>query len=169
MRTLKKYANGRFYDTDNKQYVTKDELTRLINAKEKIKVVLAKTGKDITKSVVASLPVSKKADVKGENRPLMNIASIKTRVDGHRKWITKQIDKNVDAILEMMNFPNKQQVVKLNADVRKLAKKVEDLQKQHAQSHKQMKQEHKKELESLARQYDKRMRKANSASAVPNA
>ncbi len=169
MRTLKKYANGRFYDTDNKQYVTKDELARLINAKEKIKVVLAKTGKDITKSVVASLPVSKKADVKGENRPLMNIASIKTRVDGHRKWITKQIDKNMDTILEMMNFPNKQQVVKLNADVRKLAKKVEDLQKRHAQSHKQMKREHQKELESLARQYDKRMRKANSASAVPNA
>jgi polyhydroxyalkanoate synthesis regulator protein len=77
MRTLKKYANGRFYDTDNKQYVTKDELARLINAKEKIKIILAKTGKDITKSVVASLPATKKADVQGGNRPLVNIASIK--------------------------------------------------------------------------------------------
>ena len=169
MRTLKKYANGRFYDTDNKQYVTKDELARLINAKEKIRIIVAKTGKDITKSVVASLPGSKKASPKDKNKPLLNIASIKTRVDGHRQWITRQIDKNVDAILEMMNFPNKQQVVKLNTDMRKLAQKVEDLQKRHAQSHKQMQRDHKKELESLAREYDKRLRKANAASAAPNA
>ena len=169
MRTLKKYANGRFYDTDNKQYVTKDELSRLIDAKENVRIIAAKTGKDITKSVVATRPAPKKADAKGGKRPLVNIASIKTRVDGHRKWITKQIDKNVDAILEMMNLPNKQQVVKLNTDMRKLAKKVEDLQKRHAQSHKQMKREHKKELESLARQYDARLRKANSATAVPSA
>ena len=169
MRTLKKYANGRFFDTDNKQYITKDELSSLIKAKEEIRIILAKTGKDITKSVVASLPGAKKADLNGKNKPLVNIASIKTRVDDHRKWITKQIDKNMDAILEMMNFPNKQQVVKLNADVRKLAKKVEDLQKRHAQSQKQMKREHKEELESLARQYEKRMRKAKAAPAAPNA
>ena len=39
MITLKKYANGRFYDTVNKQYVTKAELAERIARKEEIKVV----------------------------------------------------------------------------------------------------------------------------------
>ncbi len=119
MLTLKKYANGRFFDIINKQYVTKEQVSKLIEKKEKVKVILAKTGKDVTKSVVSSLPTSKK--------------TIKTQFEDHKKWIGKQIDKRMDTILEMMNFPNKQEVAKLSAEVKKLSKKIDDLQKQQAQ------------------------------------
>lgn len=132
MLTLKKYANGRLFDIVNKEYVTKDQLAKLIEKKEKVKVILAKTGKDVTKSVVASLPISKKVDTKGKDKPLSKKA-IKKRVDDHKKWISKQIDKRMDNVLEMMNFPNKQQVTKLNAEVEKLSKKIDKLQKQYAQ------------------------------------
>ncbi len=169
MLTLKKYANGRLYDAVNKKYVTKDQLSELIKEKEKIRIILAKTGKDVTKSVMASLPASKKADANGKNKPLLNKTAIKKRVEGHRKWITKQINKRMDAVLEMMNFPNKQQVVKLNTDVKKLAQKVDDLQERHAQTREKMKLAHKKEVEILAQQYDKRVRTANTAPAVSNA
>jgi hypothetical protein len=169
MLTLKKYANGRLYDTVNKQYVTKDQLSKLIKEKEKIRIVLAKTGKDVTKSVVSSLPAPKKAGANGKNRPFFHTESIIKRVDGHKKWITKQIDKNMDAILERMNFPNKQQVIKLNADVRKLAKKVDELQERSAQAHEKMRLEHKKEMETLVQQYDQRIGVTNTAPAAETA
>lgn len=155
MLTLKKYANGRFFDTVNKHYVTKDQLSEMIEEKEKIKIILAKTGKDVTQSVVRSIPTLKTVKTNNKNKSLLKKKPIKKRVEGHKKWITMQIDKRMDTILEMMSFPNKQQVAKLNADVKKLAKKIDDLQKRHAKARKKMKLEHQKEMEILVQQYDK--------------
>jgi polyhydroxyalkanoate synthesis regulator protein len=136
MLTLKKYANGRLFDIDNKRYVTKDQLSKLIESKEKVTVILAKTGKDITKAVVSSLPTIKKVKTNGKNKPVSKKEAIKKQVEDHKKWISKQIDKRMDSVLEMLNFPNKQQIAKLNAEVKKLSKKIDDLQKQHAKMQK---------------------------------
>lgn len=155
MLTLKKYANGRLYDTVKKQYVTKDQLSELVENKEKIRVILAKNGKDVTKSVVSSLPTAKKSTSNGKNKPLIEKNLMKNRIGGHKKWIVKQVDKKMNTILEMMSFPNKDQVTKLNADVRKLSKKIDDLQKHHAKARKKMKLEHEKEMKRLIQQYDK--------------
>jgi polyhydroxyalkanoate synthesis regulator protein len=51
MRIIKTYTNGRFYDTLDKKYLSKDQLTALINKKEAIKVIMHKTGDDVTPSV----------------------------------------------------------------------------------------------------------------------
>ena len=153
MITIKKYANGRLYDTDNKQYVTKNQLSELIEGKEKIRVVLAKTGKDVTSSVVSSLPISKKVKPNSGKRLLDTKNAMIERVEGHKKWMAKQIGQTMDSILEMMSFPNKQQVRKLNADVRKLYKKIDDLQKRHAKAREKMKLEHQKEMKRLIQQY----------------
>ena len=155
MLTLKKYANGRLYDTVNKQYVPKDQLLKLIEKKEKIRVILAKTGKDVTKSVVASQPASKKSNKNSKIKPLFKKEAIKKRIEGQKKWLAKQIDKRKNSILEMMSLPNKQQITKLNVDVRKLSKKIDDLQTRHAKARRKMKREHQKEMEVLAQQYDK--------------
>ena len=136
MLTLKKYANGRLFDMVNKQYMTKDQLSKLIEKKGKVKVILAKTGKDVTKSVISALPASKKVQAKGKKKPVSKKKVIKKRVDDHKKWISKQVDKKMDALLDMMNFPNKQQVAKLNAEVKKLSKKIDALQKQQAKMQK---------------------------------
>jgi predicted RNase H-like nuclease (RuvC/YqgF family) len=148
MLTLKKYANGRLFDTVNKQYMTKDHLSKLVEKKEKVKVILAKTGKDVTKSVVSSLPA-------GNTTSILKKEAQKKQVEGRKKWISMQIDKRMDTILEMMSFPNKQQITQLNADVKKLAKKIDDLQKRHAKAREKMKREHQKEMKSLIQQYDK--------------
>ena len=55
----------------------------------------------------------------------------------------------------MISFPNKQQVAKLNADVKKLAKKIDDLKKSHAKAREKMKGEHQKEMETLIQKYNK--------------
>ena len=55
MLTIKKYANGRLYDTENKKYIKQDDLARLLAKKKKVKIVLSKNGKDITKTVPKQL------------------------------------------------------------------------------------------------------------------
>ena len=155
MLTLKKYANGRLFDTVNKHYVTKDQLSAMIEEKEKIRIILAKTGKDVTKSVVSSLPTLKTVKTNGKNKSLLTKKAMKRRVEGHKKWITMQIDKRMNTIMEMMHFPSKQQVAKLNTDMEKLAKKIDDLQKRHTKSREKMKLEHQKEMKRLIQQHDK--------------
>ncbi len=68
MYKIKRYANGRFYDTVEKNYVTRDQIAELMGAGKKVSIVDTKTDEDITKQVVSQIkagqeqkPKSKKA------------------------------------------------------------------------------------------------------------
>jgi len=52
MLNIKRYANGRFFDTNAKEYIKPEKLAEIIEKGEKIQVILAKTGKDITDTVI---------------------------------------------------------------------------------------------------------------------
>jgi polyhydroxyalkanoate synthesis repressor PhaR len=52
---IKKYANRRLYHTGTSTYVTLDDLARMVRAGEDFKVTDAKTGEDITRSVLAQI------------------------------------------------------------------------------------------------------------------
>ncbi len=52
MRTIKKYANRRLYDTETSAYINLDGLAELIRAGEEIHVVDVKTGADLTREVL---------------------------------------------------------------------------------------------------------------------
>lgn len=51
MVRIKRYANGRFYDTLGKTYVTRKQIARLVEAGKSVSIVEAKTGRDITHQV----------------------------------------------------------------------------------------------------------------------
>lgn len=53
MYLIKRYANGRYYDTVAKNYITRDRIVKLVEAGEKISIVETRTGKDITERVLA--------------------------------------------------------------------------------------------------------------------
>ncbi|MFO7558483.1 MAG: polyhydroxyalkanoate synthesis regulator DNA-binding domain-containing protein [Desulfobacterales bacterium] len=125
MLTIKKYANGRLYDTENKKYITQDELAGLIKKKTKVKVILSKTGKDITKSFTAKLsskPKSKKSD-RGIPK------NIKKWIDENKKWFGDNVEKQLDKLLDVMNLPTKEQISKLTSSIESLNKKVKNLEK----------------------------------------
>lgn len=52
MLNIKKYSNGRFFNTATKEYIKPEKLSELIKKGEKIQVTLTKTGKDITDAVI---------------------------------------------------------------------------------------------------------------------
>lgn len=64
-RIIKKYANRRLYDTRLSQYVTLDDLAEMVRDGEDLQVVDAKTGEDLTRSVLAQIIFE--AEAKGAN------------------------------------------------------------------------------------------------------
>lgn len=54
-RVIKKYANRRLYDTGSSQSITLQDVRDLVGAGHSIQVVEAKTGKDVTRSVLLQI------------------------------------------------------------------------------------------------------------------
>ncbi len=62
---VKKYANRRLYNTATSSYVTLDELAQMVRAGEEFVVYDAKSGDDITRSVLTQIILEE--DAKGRN------------------------------------------------------------------------------------------------------
>jgi polyhydroxyalkanoate synthesis regulator protein len=117
MRIIKTYTNGRFYDTLNKTYISKEQLAALFNKKEEIAITMHKTGSNVTKSVMKRLgPL---LDTKKE--PKLNIDTIKN-------WVSDQVDRRIEKAIALINLPSRDQVNRLAADIETLTKQVEGLQ-----------------------------------------
>jgi len=63
--TIKKYANRRLYNTATSSYVTLDHLSQMVKEGSEFAVFDAKTGEDITRSVLTQIIVEEEA--KGQN------------------------------------------------------------------------------------------------------
>ncbi|MFO8082734.1 MAG: polyhydroxyalkanoate synthesis regulator DNA-binding domain-containing protein [Desulfobacterales bacterium] len=55
MHQVKKYANGRLYDTTRKKYITMGEIEEFMRTGTAFRIVATKTDEDITDSVIAKL------------------------------------------------------------------------------------------------------------------
>jgi polyhydroxyalkanoate synthesis regulator protein len=117
MRIIKTYTNGRFYDTLNKTYISKEQLAALFNKKEEIAITMHKTGSDVTKSVMKQLgPL---LDTK--KHPKLNIDNIKN-------WVSDQVDRRIAKAIALINLPSRDQINRLTADIETLAKQIDGLQ-----------------------------------------
>lgn len=68
MYTIKKYANGRFYDTETKNYITRAQIAELISSKKKIEVIETKSGADITKEVTSQIKAKEEKSAGKKNK-----------------------------------------------------------------------------------------------------
>ncbi len=55
MHEIKKYANGRLYDTTRKKYITMREIEEFMRTGTSFRVVVSKTNEDISDSIIAKL------------------------------------------------------------------------------------------------------------------
>ncbi|MEZ5560504.1 MAG: polyhydroxyalkanoate synthesis repressor PhaR [Pseudomonadales bacterium] len=62
MRELKKYPNRRLYDLTDSQYVTVEDVRKLITKGESIHVVDSKDGSDITRSILLQILAEQEAE-----------------------------------------------------------------------------------------------------------
>jgi polyhydroxyalkanoate synthesis repressor PhaR len=70
--TIKKYANRRLYNTGTSTYVTLEDLASMVKAGEDFVVYDAKTGEDITRSVLAQI-IFEQENKEGQNLLPINV------------------------------------------------------------------------------------------------
>ncbi len=63
---IKKYANRRLYDTGRSSYVTLDDLSEMVQEGHEFVVIDAKSGDDITRSVLAQIILDQESNTEGE-------------------------------------------------------------------------------------------------------
>lgn len=100
-RVIKKYPNRRLYDTDTSSYITLLEIKQLVMENEPCVVVDAKTGEDLTRSILLQIILEEEAN----GTPMFTapvLANI-IRFYGHtmQGLMGGYLEKNMQALMDM--------------------------------------------------------------------
>jgi polyhydroxyalkanoate synthesis repressor PhaR len=100
-RVIKKYPNRRLYDTDTSSYITLTEIKELVMENEPCVVRDAKTGEDITRSILLQIILEEEAN----GTPMFTAAVLANiiRFYGHamQGLMGGYLEKNMQALIEM--------------------------------------------------------------------
>lgn len=102
-RVIKKYPNRRLYDTDTSSYVTLAEIRQLVIDNEPCVVVDAKTGEDITRSILLQIILEEEAN----GSPMFTTAVLSNiiRFYGHamQGLMGGYLEKNIQSLVEIQS------------------------------------------------------------------
>ncbi len=100
-RVIKKYPNRRLYDTGTSTYITLDQVRQLVMAHEDFVVRDAKTGEDLTRSILLQIILEEEA----AGAPILTEAVLANiiRFYGHamQGFMGAYLEKNIQAFTEM--------------------------------------------------------------------
>jgi polyhydroxyalkanoate synthesis repressor PhaR len=100
-RVIKKYPNRRLYDTDTSTYITLAEIKQLVMDSETFAVVDAKSGEDLTRSILLQIILEEEAS--GSPMFTAPVLSHIIRFYGHamQGMMGGYLEKNIQALMEM--------------------------------------------------------------------
>lgn len=100
-RVIKKYPNRRLYDTDTSSYITLAEIKQLVMDNEPCTVVDAKTGEDLTRSILLQIILEEEAN--GTPMFTAPVLAHIIRFYGHamQGLMGGYLEKNMQALMEM--------------------------------------------------------------------
>ena len=97
--TIKKYANRRLYNTGTSTYVTLEDLAAMVKTGEDFVVYDAKTGEDITRSVLAQI-IFEQENKEGQN--LLPIAFLRQLIrfygDSMQMLVPRYLEVSIDSL-----------------------------------------------------------------------
>ena len=101
VRIIKKYPNRRLYDTDTSSYITLAEIKQLVMESEPLQVVDAKTGDDLTRSILLQIILEEEAN--GSPMFTAPVLSNIIRFYGHamQGLMGGYLEKNMQMLKEM--------------------------------------------------------------------
>ena len=100
-RVIKKYPNRRLYDTDTSSYITLTEIKQLVMDSEAFAVLDAKTGEDLTRSILLQIILEEEAN--GSPMFTAPVLSNIIRFYGHamQGMMGGYLEKNMQALMDM--------------------------------------------------------------------
>ena len=102
-RVIKKYPNRRLYDTDTSTYITMSEVKQLVMDCEQFVVFDAKSGEDLTRSVLLQIILEQEAN--GSPMFTAPVLSNIIRFYGHtmQGFMGGYLEKNMQTLMEIQN------------------------------------------------------------------
>jgi polyhydroxyalkanoate synthesis repressor PhaR len=102
-RIIKKYPNRRLYDTDTSSYITLTEIKQLVMDSESFVVVDAKTGDDLTRSILLQIILEEES----QGSPMFTAPVLANviRFYGHtmQGFMGGYLEKNMQALMDMQS------------------------------------------------------------------
>ncbi len=100
-RVIKKYPNRRLYDTDTSSYITLSEIKQLVMENEPCVVRDAKTGEDLTRSILLQIILEEEAN--GTPMFTADVLANIIRFYGHamQGLMGGYLEKNMQALMQM--------------------------------------------------------------------
>ena len=100
-RIIKKYPNRRLYDTNTSTYITLSEVKQLVMTREAFEVRDAKTGEDITRSILLQIILEEEAS----GSPMFTAPVLESliRFYGHamQGFLGGYLEKNIQSLIEV--------------------------------------------------------------------
>jgi polyhydroxyalkanoate synthesis repressor PhaR len=102
-RIIKKYPNRRLYDTDTSSYITLAEIKQLVMDSEAFVVLDAKTGEDLTRSILLQIILEEES----QGSPMFTAPVLANviRFYGHtmQGFMGGYLEKNMQALMDMQS------------------------------------------------------------------
>lgn len=102
-RVIKKYPNRRLYDTDTSTYITLAEIKQLVMDSETFAVMDAKTGEDLTRSILLQIILEEEAN----GSPMFTVPVLANiiRFYGHamQGFMGGYLEKNIQSLMDMQS------------------------------------------------------------------
>ena len=103
LRVIKKYPNRRLYDTDTSSYITLAEVKRLVMKSEPFMVADAKTGDDLTRSILLQIILEEEAG----GAPMFTEAVLANIIrfygNSMQDFMGSYLEKNVQSFTDMQS------------------------------------------------------------------
>ena len=102
-RVIKKYPNRRLYDTDTSTYITLSEVRQLVMEGEAFSVLDAKSGEDLTRSILLQIILEQEAN--GSPMFTAPVLSNIIRFYGHamQGFMGGYLEKNMQTLMEIQS------------------------------------------------------------------
>jgi polyhydroxyalkanoate synthesis repressor PhaR len=145
-RVIKKYPNRRLYDTQTSSYITLVEVRQLVMAQQPFVVRDAKSGDDLTRSILLQIILEEEAG----GAPLFSTQMLGQiiRFYGHamQGWMGGYLEKNIQALHEMQT---RMTVLGMGQN---MAKNVEDSTQRYLQMQEQMQRQFQDQMQKQSEQ-----------------
>ena len=102
-RVIKKYPNRRLYDTDTSAYITLSEVKQLVMESEAFVVRDAKTGEDLTRSILLQIILEEEANGSPMFTPEVLTSVIRFYGNAMQGFMGGYLEKSIQAMMEVQN------------------------------------------------------------------
>lgn len=145
-RVIKKYPNRRLYDTQTSSYITLVEVRQLVIGQQPFVVRDAKSGDDLTRSILLQIILEEEAG----GTPMFSTQMLAQiiRFYGHamQGWMGGYLEKNIQTLHEM------QTRMRALGMAQNMAKSVEDSTQRYLQMQEQMQRQFQEQLQKQSEQ-----------------